>query len=169
MQSRSLTSLWDVHSSQILKNGERKWCQEECASSLTSLAVNLFWGHAKRTLVPIIVSSDGVSKAPSKQTLFHTHFFTSEWVWKAGDRKKNIQFHKSLHALLCLCNLSSSFHFPLPLTTKLTEAQRFDQSIPISKNTEVLWSDENNLIHALKTRGSVLTHRHMMSTPSPPP
>lgn len=29
---------------------------------------------------------------------------------------------------------------------------------PVSKNTEVWWSDENNIIHALGTWGSALTH-----------
>lgn len=33
---------------------------------------------------------------------------------------------------------------------------------PVSKNTEVWWSDENDLIHALDTWGSALTHKHTL-------
>lgn len=118
--------------------------------------------HTRLNQAPIIVSSDGVYKAASNWALFHTHFLTFEWARDAAGRKKKNQFHESLHAQLCLCNLSISFNFPLPLKTKLTEARRFDQLIPTisSKNTEVLWRGEKNLIHALKTRGSVLTHKH---------
>lgn len=118
-----------VRSSQIRKHGERKWCQKECAWSLTLLSscepFFFFWcaqGCPMHTSLFLLM---GVCKAPSNLVLLH--FF-----WDAGDRKKNNQFHESLHARLYLHNLSISFHFPLPLKTKLTEAQSFDQSIPIS-------------------------------------
>lgn len=53
-------------------------------------------------------------------------------------QKKN-QFRESFHARLFLHNLSISFHFPLSLKSKWTDARSFDQSIPIPyfKNTEV--------------------------------
>lgn len=70
----------------------------------------------------IIVSPDGVCEAPSTSSFFRTQFSMSEWVRGAGVGKKDNQFHEPLHAII-------SFHFPLPLKTKLTEAQSFDRTL----------------------------------------
>lgn len=127
---------------------------------------NIFGAHkaVSHTHTHIIVSSHGDCKAPSNLALFNI-ISSSFTEWEMLEiKKKNNQFHESFHARLYLRNLSISFHFPLSLKTKLTDAQSFDQSIPIPyfKNTEVWWRVENNLIHVLDTWGSALTHKQTL-------
>lgn len=82
MQSRSLANTCGfVRSPLILKHGGRKWCQKECASSLTLLSSCesfFFLVHTRLPQARVNVPADGVCKAPSNQAPIHTHFFIFE-------------------------------------------------------------------------------------------
>lgn len=74
-----------------------------------------------------------------------------------------------MHGYTAICPFL--FIFRCHSKNNFTEAQSFHQSIPIFcfKSTEVWWSDENDLIHALDTWGSDLTHNSHTLLNSPPP
>lgn len=135
------------------------------------LSVSLHWGAVNHFSCwpdlpgqPVLSASDGSLKPCQSVRSFKLFLFEPifDWIWDTGKRKKNNQFHESLHAQSCLCTPSIPFIFHCQSQPSWQRHKGLisQYQTSVSKIQKVWWSDGNNWIHALKPRRGLLPHKH---------